>query len=305
MLAVTLHNTRHTPRIQRQDTTGSSACYRIRVRRVEGGVTLDHRIPSARQMTTENSAQDWTSAWPDALAFGAGLAVAWRAGWAATDLVWSLWLSSLAVGYAMIVWTIVRPGVDFAHAAWRERATMSRMLAGPQRTPAVVGGLILIVGALLLLAFFTFHFGMFHYVHSQFLISFFPIDSGHGGRHGMAGMSTYLEVVRRYWWFLPSAFLAERGAFLRQPLLPKPDVSVTAEAIARRKAANASSGVAMLAPYRQVMRMHLLIFFFFFAHAVRLGNFAVYAVVYAVYFFPWRLVRRPAPVAVPAPLAPE
>jgi hypothetical protein len=40
--------------------------------------------------------------------------------------------------------------------------------------------------------------------------------------------------------------------------------------------------------------MHLLIFFFFFAHFAGLENFAVYAVVYAAYFFPWRLVRRPA-----------
>jgi len=43
--------------------------------------------------------------------------------------------------------------------------------------------------------------------------------------------------------------------------------------------------------YTNVIRMHLLIFFFFFAHFARLENFAVYAVVYAVYFFPWRLVR--------------
>jgi hypothetical protein len=45
------------------------------------------------------------------------------------------------------------------------------------------------------------------------------------------------------------------------------------------------------------MRMHGLIFFFFFAHFAGLENFIVYAVVYAVYFFPWRLVRRDAAVA--------
>jgi hypothetical protein len=44
--------------------------------------------------------------------------------------------------------------------------------------------------------------------------------------------------------------------------------------------------------------MHVLIFFFFFAHFAKLENFAVYAVVYAAYFFPWRLLRRPeAPAA--------
>mgnify|MGYP001545246846 FL=1 len=38
--------------------------------------------------------------------------------------------------------------------------------------------------------------------------------------------------------------------------------------------------------------MHMLIFFFFFAHFAKLESFAVYAVVYAVYFFPWRLLRK-------------
>jgi hypothetical protein len=43
--------------------------------------------------------------------------------------------------------------------------------------------------------------------------------------------------------------------------------------------------------------MHLLIFFFAFAHFAGLDNFAVYAVVYAVYFFPWRLLARPRAAA--------
>jgi hypothetical protein len=74
------------------------------------------------------------------------------------------------------------------------------------------------------------------------------------------------------------------------------DVSVTAPAIAARKAANAlmPGRSVMMLPYQKVVRMHLLIFFFAFAHAVGLDNFAVYAVVYAVYFFPWRLLRSRA-----------
>jgi len=48
----------------------------------------------------------------------------------------------------------------------------------------------------------------------------------------------------------------------------------------------------LMAPYKNVMRMHFLIFFFAFTHFVHLENFAVYAVVYFVYFFPWRLLRQ-------------
>jgi hypothetical protein len=255
-------------------------------------------------VTADNSVEDWTSVWPDALAFAVGLALAWWARWTTTDLVWSLWLSSLVVGYATIVWTIFRPAVEIARGGWRDRALVTEMSAQLGVWPSVAAGLLLVVGGLFVLAFFTVHFGMFHYVHSQFLAGFFPIDVGTDGRRAMAGMSTYLEVARRYWWFLPSAFLAERGAFLRRSAPPEQDRSVTAAAILARKAANASKhGGGIFAPYRNVMRMHVLIFFFAFAHFARLDNFAVYAVVYAVYFFPWRLVRRGA-AAEPTPASP-
>lgn len=148
--------------------------------------------------------------------------------------------------------------------------------------------LLLLAGALFLLAFFTIHFWMFHFVHSQFLIWFFPIDAGNGAGHvTRAGMSVYIEVARRYWPFLPSAFLAHRAAFLRKPLSLTRDISVASLASSNKL------GNLIAEPYRNVMRMHMLIFFFFFAHLARLESFPVYAVVYAVYFFPWRLVRRP------------
>jgi len=196
----------------------------------------------------------WLAAWPDALAFAAGLAVAWFAGWNTTDLVWSLWLASLVVGYAMIVWMI------FSHA---------------------LGSVGLFVGGLFLLAFFTLHFGLFHFVHSVFLAFFFPVGERSGD---FINLSPYAEVVRRYWLFLPVAMLAEREHF-RLP----PRTANAQEAF--RSFADKKSN-ALMAPYRNVIRLHLLIFFFAAAHFLRLDHFWVYAVVYAVYFFPWRLLKR-------------
>ena len=238
-------------------------------------------------MATENTLDRWLSSWPDAVAFVLGLAVARWAGWNTGDLVWSLWLSSLVVGYATIVWMIGQPAAALALASWRDRALVEsnpRMLIG--------FWVLLAVGVAFFLAFFTIHFVGFHYGHSQILISFFPIDPGDGGRATDARMSTYLEVARRYWVFLPSAFLAHRAAFLRKPLSLSRDMSLTSLGGSNKL------GDLFSEPYRNVIRMHLLIFFFFFAHFARLENFAVYAVVYAAYFFPWRLVRRPP---TPAP----
>jgi hypothetical protein len=243
-------------------------------------------------MTTEDTRPSWFSAWPDALAFVLGLGVAWIAGWTTTDLVWSLWLSSFVVGYAMIVWTIVRPAIDIARGASRDSAFTRQVLAD-HKVATAVGGSVFIVAGIFMLAFFTVHFGGFHYVHSQFLYTFFPLDGGDAGRVGTAGMATYVDVAQRYWHFLPAAFLAERAGFARPSALSsRDDLSVTPAAIAARKAANAKKGAMMMAPYRNVLRMHGLIFFFAFAHFARVDGFFVYAVVYAVYFFPWRLVKR-------------
>lgn len=229
----------------------------------------------------------WAEAWPDALAFAGGLAVAWWAGWATPDLVWSLWLSSLIVGYTMILWMIFSPAVFIGRQAWGDQTVKFN---GREIALSALGGTAYLFGALFLLAFFTFHFGMFHFVHSVFLKALLPFD-GDDAR-GMPNPAFYWEVFCRYWFFLPMAFLAERQAF-RWPVAASPeasDTSVTKEAIAARKAK--AVGDNMMTPYKNVVRMHLLIFFFAAAHFAKLESFLVYLVVYAVYFFPWRLLKK-------------
>ncbi len=203
----------------------------------------------------------WLSALPDAAAFAAGLGIAWHFGWRATDLVWSLWLSSLLVGYAIIVWRIFGPAVtDF----------LSPPGPGvPLGARAALAG-IRIFGGLFLLAFFTVHFGMFHYVHSVFLNVFFPVLGG--SSKGFPVRAVYLRVLHDYWPFVIVAAVAERNAF--------------------RARAPAKPGDGFTEPYRNVLRMHGLIFFFAFAHFLKLENLMVYGFVYAVYFFPWRLLRH-------------
>jgi len=230
----------------------------------------------------ESEEQGWGSAWPDASAFLIGLGVAWFLGWKTTDLVWSLWLSSLAVGYAVLVWSITRPLRELVLGMATDRG-------GVPFGGGLVGVTLLSGGSLFMLGFFTVHFGGFHFVHSVFLHLFFPLEGTGSLGNDLPTLASYGDVVLRYWWFLPAAFMAERAAF-RGPVVQPADTSVTAEAIARRKAKNASD--PMSAPYRNVIRMHMLIFFFAFASFAKLESFLVYSVVYAVYFFPWRLVNR-------------
>jgi hypothetical protein len=218
----------------------------------------------------------WQSAWPDAVGFVSVLALAWWMRASATDLVWSLWLSSLVVGYAIILSAIFRPALIVAVLAWRDRATVEQAVATDPRSALLIAGVGL-AGGVFVICFFTVHFVGFHYVHAQLLSGFLPMN-GSLGRFQLPspqGWALFGEALRRYWVFLPAAFLAERAAF-------------------RGELPEGMKGGVMMLPYVKVVRMHLLIFFFAFAHAVGLDNFAVYAVVYAVYFFPWRLLSRRA-----------
>lgn len=196
----------------------------------------------------------------DFAGFALGLALAAAFGWKTKDLVWGLWLSSLVFGYATLVFGI-------AGAVWRQ----SREQAGK----AIAAGVFLLL-------FFTVHFGMFHFVHSVFLGLFFPVVER--GRMPF-DPQVYATVVADYWPWLLAAAIGERGhlltAFRGEPRGPG-------------KGSAAAPGEApqfTLAAYRNVVRMHLLIFVFAACSLVGLDHFAIYALVYAVYFWP----RRSAP----------
>src|SRR4051812_34748852 len=110
----------------------------------------------------------WQAAWPDAVAFVSVLALAWWLRASATDLVWSLWLSSLVVGYAIILWAIFRPALIVALLAWRDRASVEQAMAADPRSALLIAGLGIAAG-MFMVCFFTVHFVGFHYVHAQFL----------------------------------------------------------------------------------------------------------------------------------------
>ena len=111
----------------------------------------------------------WAEAWPDALAFALGLASAWWGRWNTTDLVWSLWLSSLVLGYALILWLQAEP----LREAWVNMRADKSDLGGPVAKAAV---LAITAGMTLFgVLFFTVHFGGFHFGHSIFLNMFFPV----------------------------------------------------------------------------------------------------------------------------------
>ena len=235
---------------------------------------------------------------PDLLAFSLGLGVAYYMEWETADLVWSLWLCSLILGYTTILSAIA--GGAYAGLHMIRRADVLRR----HRTAVICGGVAI---GLFFLGFFSLHFCGFHAGHSVFLRQFFPLEGLPKNGFGDAFMNPLLlwmlvfeHLIKPYGIFLIPALIAERRYVFR-PLIRAVTVVnewKSSESVQMEKVAGKVSGQrnfirdAMARPYINVVRMHLLIFFFAFSHAMHFDSFAVYAAVYFVYFFPWSEFRQ-------------
>jgi hypothetical protein len=147
--------------------------------------------------------------------------------------------------------------------------------------PSLLGGLAI---GFFFLAFFSVHSGGFHSIHAVLLGGFFPLEGVPTSDFGDGFMNppkliclVFRHLMHSYGIFIIPALIAKRKHIFK----------------ALQKGAKVGGiGAAMGRPYVNVIRMHMLIFFFAFAHALKLDSFLVYAVVYFVYLFPWREIKN-------------
>jgi len=185
----------------------------------------------------------------DLLAFVATVLCAILLQWRTKDIVWGLWACSLCVGYAYIV-------VGISASVYHAKDMPRLILAG---------------GGLLLLGFFTFHFGMFHFVHSVFLNMFFPLVEG---ERTFPNIFAALSVALRSYWPLVLATFASRHS----------DFPFSGVEFGKKKD-------LFKKPYANVIRMHLLIFIFAGLHGAGMADLGIYPVL-LFYFVPWAKLRR-------------
>ena len=234
----------------------------------------------------------------DVMAFFCTMYAAWALNWSTTDLVWGLWLSSLTIGYVTILSAII------GGAYIGTRVIHHPEFPAQYRMMASIGG---VVFATFMLGFFSFHFGAFHSGHAVFLSDFFPLE----GIEPRAFSGTFMnppalleiaftQLVPLYGLFVIPILIAERHyvfkgltdawqAFHDTTL----DVAQSKQALRSGKMKQAMAG-SFGQPYINVIRMHLLIFFFAFANSMNVDSFVMYVVVCLVYFFPWKMLKRPA-----------
>ena len=233
---------------------------------------------------------------PDILAFATGLALAYHLEWETTDLVWSLWLCSLVLGYTTILAAIGGGAYILANVV-RHVEPVQRY-----RKPVLAGGIGI---GFFLFGFFSLHFCGFHAGHSVFLNQFFPVEGMPKDGFGAAFMNppllwklVFTHLLQPYGIFIIPALIAERKHVFRPLARAIELVQVIRGGDSNIKESNFDAVSVktkgqrffhdmMGRPYINVVRMHLLIFFFAISHFMKMDSFIIYAVVYAVYFFPW------------------
>jgi hypothetical protein len=263
----------------------------------------------------------------DLLSFGAVVIFANYMEWTAKDLLWSLWISSLVIGYSTLVLglgaNLVRGRM--ADEQGSENVNRNGKISGAEGAPLAVFFLIPIVAifrfsiitlifavlaaisvtaavikykreregldndhflinfmlnfpaGLFLLIFFTIHFGGFHFVHSIFLNGMFPIlnETPFGKTPGQTGFFFFdlIEVsFSNYWLFIVASAASSFESIFKT--MKGREINF------------------MLEPYKNVVKMHLMIFVIAFAGMAGFYNFILYATL-VLYFFPvGKMIRK-------------
>jgi hypothetical protein len=189
---------------------------------------------------------------PNILGFIISILSAYYLNFQTIDVVWSLWISSLLFGYV----------VFFAYSI-----TLFIKTKDAKKS-------------LIMLVFFSFHFMIFHLVHANVLSEFFPlsfdIDNINPLKDFNVGIFTtlYENFIKPYAWFIFAIIIAEKDAIFKPFLTQNTDKNF------------------MFYPYKNVIKMHIMLFVFALAFKLEIDNFALLVVVYFVYFLPWNDIKK-------------
>ncbi|MAT45229.1 MAG: hypothetical protein CL609_23115 [Anaerolineaceae bacterium] len=182
--------------------------------------------------------------------------------WQITDLVWSLWISSLTLGYAYLI-TGITASIMHGSVNMPTKGGGSTIISRDQ-VP-----MVLVIGsAIFMMVFFTIHFGLFHFVHSVFLNLFFPLTGD-----GFA-FPNFFSVIRfsltNYWSIILLSAVTQLPNFMQLIRQPGKDF--------------------MTMPYKNVVKMHLSIFVFAGLSMANISGITLYYLL-IVYFFPFGAIK--------------
>ncbi|HSM25121.1 MAG TPA: DUF6498-containing protein [Anaerolineaceae bacterium] len=195
------------------------------------------------------------------ISFGFIFAIAQFQKWEAGDMVWSLWITSLTLGYCYLLAGITSNTIS------SQVNNVDDILA-EILPPAARSGIKFVfqfIGAFLQLIFFTVHFGLFHFVHSFFLNEFFPLLNRPFER--LTDLVSFVSIsLQTYWPVIVFSFFSSLRKFQRVILQGDPDYTKR--------------------PYINVVKIHLSIFAFAGLSFSGIKDWLL-PLIFVVYFFPF------------------
>ena len=184
--------------------------------------------------------------------------------WRINELVWSLWISSLSLGYTFLISSIVAKAIHQGMAHTENESPESEI----NSVHPLIGWTMAIGGGIFAIAFFTVHFGMFHFVHGIFLNLFFPLQEVSQG-----DIPNFFILIKTclttFWPVILFSLIMQIKNFQQIILSPGNDF------------------FAM--PYKNVIKMHISILLFAFLSMANVSDiFLPYLLI--LYFFPSQAV---------------
>ncbi len=181
--------------------------------------------------------------------------------WGVADMVWSLWITSLTLGYGYLLAGIT------SNAISNDLNVQDSLLARifPSSISSALSIAALFFGAIFQILFFSLHFGLFHFVHSIFLNDFFPII--YRSFEQPLDFIRFITIsISLYWPVILFTLFATLRRFQRIFILAEKDF--------------------MKRPYINVIKIHISIFLFAGISAIGFQDW-ILLLIFVIYFFPF------------------
>jgi len=191
------------------------------------------------------------------------LTLAYFSGWLTKDLIWSLWLSSLMVGFLSVA------------------VSSGRRIIRPDAT--MVERVFSFIGAIFAIGFFSIHFGLFHYVYAAILDLLMPLMD-HPGRVYMGKLTWSGGRQFSFWETLGIALVRYWPVALLNVIRDR-RIVLSASVMTEKE----------WGPYLAIVKLHFLVLGLGACYGLGLDSFPVYAAVYTILFSPaklWRMIFR-------------
>lgn len=214
--------------------------------------------------------------------FSFSLAAAYFIGWNNTDLIWSLWITSLVVGYVTIFRTTVAP-LSFLVKLIRspEDKKEFRELPTTTKLKMAIFVLFFIPISLFFIVFLSFHFCIFHILIAYWLQMIMPhpeitdILTGANGGGFYISVQIIKTLLSSYWIIVLQKLIFDYRTNWKSG---SNKVSPVQQ--------NLFSFEGLTRPYVQVMRILALMLLLFWLHDTGINQFLIYVLIFSLFFFP-------------------